>query len=108
VSRPTVVIASQATICLLVICAWAAPQPAYHVAPPGDDASPGTREKPFQTVQKALLSVAERGGSISIAPGVFDLEGFSTTLQGPVTIEGAGAERTVLKNPWTIAFTSGL
>ena len=107
-SRRTVVIASPATICLLVICVSAMPQPACHVAPQGDDANPGTRESPFRTVKKALESVAEQGGSISVAPGVFDLEGFSATLRRPVTIEGAGADRTVLKNPRTITFTSSL
>ena len=104
----TAAIASPATICLLVLCASAAAQATYHVAPQGDDGSPGTREKPFRTVQKALQAMAERGGAISIGPGVYDLEGFSTTLERPVTIEGAGSDRTTLTNTATIIFTSSL
>lgn len=101
-------IASPAAICLLALCALAAPQPAYHVAAEGDDAGPGTREAPFRTVQRALQLVAEGGGAVLIGPGLFDLGGFSTTLEHPATIQGAGGDQTTIQNPATITFTSSL
>jgi hypothetical protein len=108
VRRRTAAVTSPATVYLLALCGSAAAQPTHHVAPVGDDAGPGTRERPFRTVQRALEVVADEGGAISIAPGVFDLEGLSTTLARPVTIEGAGSDLTTLKNPATITFTSSL
>ncbi|HJN17542.1 MAG TPA: right-handed parallel beta-helix repeat-containing protein [Armatimonadota bacterium] len=107
-TRRTARVVSLTTICLLVLCASAAPQPAHYVASQGDDAGPGTREEPFRTVQRALEPVAELGGTISIGPGIFDLEGLSIALERPTTIEGAGRARTKLRNPATITFTSSL
>lgn len=42
----------------------------YHVAPTGDDANPGTAERPFRTIQKAA-DTAGAGDTVSIAGGTY-------------------------------------
>ncbi len=46
---------------------------AYFVAPDGDDANPGTREAPFQTLQRALQQV-QPGDTIWLRGGIYDID----------------------------------
>ncbi|HUU10753.1 MAG TPA: DUF1565 domain-containing protein [Phycisphaerae bacterium] len=53
---------------------------AYHVGPQGDDANPGTKEKPFKTIQHAV-GLAEGGDCINLAGGSYP-EGVRITRSG--------------------------
>ena len=67
---------------------------ALQVSPSGDDANPGTTERPLRTVQQAL-DLAEPGTIITLAPGVYDAA--ATRRPGrsdaPVTIRGGETGR---------------
>ncbi|MCX7917164.1 MAG: DUF1565 domain-containing protein, partial [bacterium] len=43
----------------------------YYVSPSGDDKNPGTKEKPFRTIQKAA-GIVNPGDTIFILPGEYD------------------------------------
>jgi len=99
----------------VIVVAWAlavglhaAPGATYFVSLEGDDANPGGEEQPFQTVRRAIEAAQETGGSVTIGAGVYDLEELTTTLEQPLTIEGAGADATTLSSPGTITFTNSL
>ena len=44
-----------------------------YVSPSGDDASPGTLEKPFATLQHAQLAVRQKRGDVFLRGGTYYL-----------------------------------
>ena len=66
----------------------------WHAAPGGLDSQPGTPERPFQTLQRALDQAAP-GDTVRLAPGGYDAH--ARTRAPRVRIEGAGVS-TVLSN----------
>lgn len=77
----------------------------YYVATTGDDSNPGTEAEPWNTVPHALNSVGA-GDTIYIKSGTYDLNGFTTTIDFPLTIEGEGKDSTILTNSRTLTFTA--
>ena len=45
----------------------------YFVAPAGDDANPGTLEKPFASLQRAQLAVRQKPGVVFLRGGTYYL-----------------------------------
>ena len=75
----------------------------YHVSPLGDDQSPGSREKPLATIQKAV-DLAGAGATVQLGEGTYRQDvrtrrngtmGAPITISGPPTavVQGAGAGR---------------
>jgi len=65
------------TVVLCLVLVWSMPSPAaeVYVASRGDDANPGTKEKPLATVPKAVEAMRGAGpGTIWIEPGEYYLE----------------------------------
>jgi len=60
------------SLCLLtgVGQAWGKP---YYVAPTGDDANPGSLEKPFATLQRAQQAVRQTPGPVYLRGGTYYL-----------------------------------
>jgi len=97
-----------ATIGLFPLVAVAAPAPAYYVATNGDDANPGTADRPFQTLERAReeirrtknsgalpaggLSVVVRGGTYCLQTNFVLGPGESGTASAPVTWTAAANE----------------
>ena len=71
-----------------------------HVSTEGDDANPGTKERPLRTIAEALAVVAE-SGTVRIAAGTYREGGLTLKRGGkpgePLVIEGEGADRTFIK-----------
>ena len=64
----------------------------------GDDANPGTREKPWKTIAKGLQSVRP-GEMLIILGGVYEEEMDMPTIatsEKPIVIRGEGANKTIL------------
>jgi hypothetical protein len=61
-----------AWIAALALAAAATAQP-YYVAPAGDDANPGTREKPFATLQRAQSALRQKRGDVFLRGGTYYL-----------------------------------
>ena len=59
-------------VCLLALCVMALPARAaiYHVAPDGDDAAPGTADRPWATLEHASAA-AQPGDTVLLAPGEY-------------------------------------
>ena len=84
---------------LCTVAATAAPQPlAFHVSPNGDDAGPGTADKPFRTPGRARDAVREarraRGGKVDV-PVTVTLRGGNYFLSEPLELtadDGGTAE----------------
>ena len=57
---------------LSAFCLWGGPLLAaeFHVSPKGDDAAPGSADKPFRTIRKAL-SLAGAGDVVTIHAGEY-------------------------------------
>jgi hypothetical protein len=70
-----------------------------HVATAGDDANPGTLEKPFKTLQHAF-SVADAGTTVLIHGGTYyegELEfARNGTAQAPIVVKAFNSERVVI------------
>ena len=109
--------ASSAGAVAVLICAgWlvsasAAAPTLLHVSPKGNDAWPGSRTRPFATLDRARIAVRERKAeapgvpvAVRLGAGEYDLvEPFVLTPQdsgteaGPVTWEAAPGERAVIR-----------
>lgn len=59
--------------CMAEAFSIAAAEPACFVSPHGDDAGPGTREKPFRTLMRAQAA-ARQGAAVYLQDGTFTLE----------------------------------
>ena len=59
----------------------------HYVAPDGDDANAGTKDKPFATVEKGQ-SVAAPGDTVFIRGGVYELSGTTATIGVAFTKSG--------------------
>ena len=92
-------------IVLLVLMPVIVNAATYYVATDGDDSNPGTEAEPFQTVQQGISS-AGSGDMIYIKSGTYDLDGFATTIDYPLIIEGEGKDSTILTNSGTLIFTA--
>jgi Right handed beta helix region/Pel9A-like, right handed beta helix region len=71
----------------------------YYVAPAGDDANPGTAEKPFRTIQKAA-EIVDAPDTVKIAEGVYRervaLQRSGRYFGRFIRFEGAGPEKTII------------
>ena len=110
-------------VCLIHVSVFAVE---LYVSPKGNDADPGTKEKPFATLQKALRAAREirrldqlpKGEFILIrmSGGVYQLTEpivirpeDSGTADSPTVIEGAPDNKTVLSGGITVgAWQQGL
>ena len=72
-----------------------------YVAPAGNDASPGSQAAPLKTFQ-AAVGRAKAADTIRLAPGTYDLAGFSATLPEALSIVGEAKDRPVLTNGETL------
>jgi hypothetical protein len=79
----------------------------HHVAPDGSDTNPGTEEAPFRTVQQGTKH-AGPGDTVYIRAGTYDLSGFSTTIDRPLSLIGEDKKSTVLANGGTLTFSRSL
>ena len=84
----------------LVLPAFAQP---YYVAPGGNDANPGTREKPFATLSRAQRAVRQRAGVVFLRGGTYYLAETlvftaqdSGTREAPVVFQAYPDERPVI------------
>jgi|GEM_PF-73400 len=94
----------EALACLLCAVAMGAE---YHVSPGGDDASPGTRDRPFATLQRAqkaarqaadgeAVTVRLRGGTYYLPETLVFTSEDSGTQSAPVTYLAYGEETPVI------------
>jgi Right handed beta helix region/Protein of unknown function (DUF1565) len=70
----------------------------YHVAPEGDDASPGTMEAPLRTIQKAA-ALARAGDTVLVRSGVYKGHVFlrhSGEPERPIVFRNAPGEKPVV------------
>ena len=79
----------------------------HYVAPDGSDTNPGTEEAPFRTVQQGTKH-AGPGDTVYIRAGTYDLSGFSTTIDRPLSLIGEDKKSTVLANGGTLTFSQSL
>ena len=79
----------------------------HYVAPDGRDTNPGTEEAPFRTVQQGTKH-AGPGDTDYIRAGTYDLSGFSTTIDRPLSLIGEDKKSTVLANGGTLTFSRSL
>ncbi|MBN2449742.1 MAG: right-handed parallel beta-helix repeat-containing protein [Lentisphaeria bacterium] len=85
---------SLAFACFAVGASMALPAREFFVASSGNDADPGSREKPFASLAKALSVVQDgKGGTVSLAPGEYLVPtgvaldgGHSGTAEAPLLI----------------------
>lgn len=84
------------------LCLWSAVNVmagTFYVAPGGDDAAPGTLEKPFATIQHAVNKL-KRGDTCYIRGGVYresvDLSGKAGAAGAPITLTAYNGETVTL------------
>ncbi|MCX8156670.1 MAG: carbohydrate-binding protein [Verrucomicrobiae bacterium] len=91
-----------ALILLLSLCAGlaAAFGAEYHVAPDGDDQAPGTRAKPFRTIQRAAAA-AQPGDTVTVHAGTYreriNPPRGGTSDRQRITFQAAKGERVEIK-----------
>ena len=77
----------------------AAPPPAYYVSPTGDDANPGTVDKPWRTIQHGV-EIVRPGDILFIRGGVFHERVFSVRggdpVNGPIVFTSYPGEKAVI------------
>ncbi len=82
----------------------------YHVAPGGDDANPGTKDKPFATIAKAA-AVVKAGDTVYAATGVYREGGLLSGLKGeegkPIVFAAAEGAAPVIDGSAEIAEGDG-
>jgi hypothetical protein len=90
------------TIAVLLSEAISSAQP-YYVSPSGDDANPGTLEKPFATLQRSQQAVRQKRGDVFLRGGTFYLpdtlvftEQDSGTKDAPVVFQNYQGEKPVI------------
>ncbi|MAG92968.1 MAG: hypothetical protein CMJ48_04375 [Planctomycetaceae bacterium] len=96
------------TLPFVLLCVLPAQAADYWVAPEGDDANPGSRERPFRTVQKAM-DVIRAGETCTVRGGTYR-ESVTIRNSGsvgkPIRLVAAEGERVVfdgtdrLTGPW--------
>jgi hypothetical protein len=85
---------------IMVLCCEAGLAAVYHVnAEKGDDANPGTQDKPFRSVRKAS-DVMQAGDKAIISPGIYHemiMRGASGKEGAPIVYEGTDGEKVILR-----------
>ncbi len=94
-----IVSACAVTVCSLCVCVA---QP-YFVSPAGDDANPGTLNKPFATLQRAQQAVRQKRGDVFMRGGTYYLSAplvftaqDSGTKDAPVVFQNYQGEKPVI------------
>src|ERR1017187_6622584 len=93
-----------ASICaMLVVFAISCFAQPYYVAPVGNDANPGTPEKPFATLQRAQGAVRQKHGDVFLRGGTYYLPATlvftaedSGTKDAPVVFQNYQGEQPVI------------
>lgn len=93
---------ASATLLLVVLASPACGQP-YYVAPTGNDANPGTQERPFASLPRAQQAVRQKPGSVFLRGGTYYLPetlvftaADSGTQIAPVVYQAYGNEQPVV------------
>jgi hypothetical protein len=81
-----------------------APGDTIYVDPGYTGNETGSRSRPFNTIAEAL-AIAEDGNTIALAPGAYD-EGGDVLVTSAVTVEGAGADLTVVDGGFAVVVES--
>jgi hypothetical protein len=98
------VCAPRALVCAFaVLSAWLCGAQPYFVAPAGDDANPGSLEKPFATLQRAQLAARQKHGDVFLRGGTYYLPATlvftaedSGTKDAPVVFQNYPGEKPVI------------
>ena len=88
---------------VLLSAGWPLLAQPYYVSPEGDDTGPGTRDKPFASLQRAQLAVRQAKGTVWLRGGTYYLPATlvftaqdSGSQESPVVFQAYGKEQPVI------------